>query len=71
MAVTNGITVQVPIVIEMTQEQAEEYAGGSGVALTAGAMSDDIRRHVLTGVQDSAAFGEGNGGRGASVRIKR
>jgi hypothetical protein len=66
--------IQIPLVIEMTDEQVADYAREYGLSLPVRAKDivDDVRSYVLTAVQDSPAFGEiGNGTRAAEVSIKR
>lgn len=72
--------IQIPIVIDLTDSQVEQYADDYGLPrnsagkVMAKDMVDDVRRYVLTAIQDSAAFGEvgdGKGTRGADVSIKR
>ncbi len=71
--------IQVPLVIEMTDEQVRQYADEFGLPAKGGRLYarevvEDVQRYVLTCVQDSAAFGEtgdGNDTRGAGVSIKR
>lgn len=65
--------IQIPIVIEMTDEQVEAYADDFGLPrngagkVMAKDIVDDIRSYVLTEIQGSAAFGEGC----ADVSIKQ
>jgi hypothetical protein len=73
--------IAIPLVIEMTDEQVEQYAAEYGLPLPvsdgkvrARDVVDDVRSYVLTCIQDSTAFGEtgvGDGTRGADVAIKR
>lgn len=71
--------IQIPIVVDMTDEQVQAYALEYGLPKDGGKLMtrevvDDVRSHVLTLVQDCAAFGEigdGKGTRGADVSIKR
>jgi hypothetical protein len=64
--------IQVPLVIEMTDEQVKEYAGFAGLPhhggpLRAKDVVDDVREHVLASVQaldDLCSVG-------ADVSIKR
>jgi len=73
--------IQVPLVVEMTDEQVAQYAAERGLAAEgksglprARDVVKDVQSYVLTLVQDSAEFGEtgdGNGTRGADVSIKR
>lgn len=69
--------IQVPLVIEMTDEQVRQYANEYGLPAQGGRLYarevvEDVQRYVLSCIQDSAAFGEtGNGTRGADVSIKR
>jgi hypothetical protein len=71
--------IAIPLVIDMTDEQVEQYAAEYGLPASNGKVRardvvDDVRSYVLTCVQDSAAFGEtgtGDGTRGADVTIKR
>jgi hypothetical protein len=73
------IKIQIPIVIEMSDQQVEDYAREYGLPRQGGELRakevvDDVRTYVLTAVQDSAAFGEtgdGKGTRGAEVSIRR
>lgn len=70
--------IQVPLVIEMTDEQVRQYAGEYGLPAQGGKLYareivEKVQGYVLTCVQDSAAFretGDGTGTRGASVSIK-
>ena len=60
--------IQVPLVIEMTDEQVKQYAAEYGLPAQGGQLYarevvQNIRSYVLACVQDSAAFG--------SVSIKR
>lgn len=74
-----AITVVVPVRIEMTDKQVEQYALTYGLPVTNGRVHakdivDDVRSYVLTQVQESPAFcetGAGDGTRGADVTIKR
>lgn len=69
--------IPVPLVIEMTDEQVEQYADEYGLPRTDGRVYarhvvEDVRSQVLTLIRDSEAFGEtGDGTRGADVTIKR
>lgn len=71
--------IQVPIVIEMTEQQVQQYANEYGLPAAGGKLYarevvEHVQSYVLTRIQDSAAFGEsgdGNGTRGAEVTIKR
>lgn len=71
--------IQIPLVIEMTDEQVAEYAAEQGLPhhtgpLRAKDIMEDVQAYVLTAIQDSAAFGEtgdGRGTRAADVSIKR
>jgi hypothetical protein len=71
--------IPVTLVIDMTDQQVEQYAAEYGLPAKGGRLYarevvEDVRRYVLTQVQDSAAFGEagdGTGARGAAVSIKR
>jgi hypothetical protein len=71
--------IQVHLVIEMTDEQVNQYAGEYGLPsqgdrLYAREVVENVQSRVLSCVQDCAAFGEtgdGNGTRGATVSIKR
>jgi hypothetical protein len=71
--------IQVPLVIDMTDEQVKQYADEYGLPAQGGKLYarevvENVRSYVLTCIQDSAAFGEtgdGNGTRGAAVSIKR
>lgn len=71
--------IQIPLVIEMTDEQVKNYADEYGLSrdgekLMAKTVVEDVCSYVLTCIQDSAAFGEigdGAGTRGATVSIKR
>ena len=68
--------IAVTLVIEMTDEQVAAYADEYGLPRKGGKLMakevvEDVRSYVLTGIQDSAAFGEaGDGTRGADVSIK-
>jgi hypothetical protein len=66
-----AIRIQVPLVIEMTDEQVKDFAdmrGWAGVGKpTAREITQDVRSYVLTAIQESAAFGDD----GAEVSIKR
>ena len=67
--------IQIPLVIEMTDEQVAAYAAEYGLSLPVRAKDivDDVRSYVLTAIQDSPAFGEigdGDGTRSADVSIK-
>jgi hypothetical protein len=74
---TDGIRIPITLVVEMTGGQVRSYAEEYGLprkggSLTAKEIVDDVRSYVLTGVQESPAFGESYGGaRGADVSIKR
>lgn len=66
-----GIRIQVPLVIEMTAEQAQAYADEYGLGDGSGKVRareivEDVQSYVLTCIQDSAAFGDG----AATVTIK-
>lgn len=69
--------IQVPLVVEMTDEQVSQYAAERGLEAEGGhprarVVVADVQSYVLAMVQDSASFGEdGNGTRGADVSIKR
>ena len=71
--------IAVTLVIDMTDEQVQQYADEYGLPAKGGRLYtrevvEDVQRYVLTSVQDSPAFGEtgdGNGTRGATVDIKR
>ena len=72
--------IPITLVIEMTDQQAEDYADEYGLPrnergkVMAKDVIEDVRSYVLTTVQESAAFGEtgdGNGTRAADVSIKR
>ena len=65
--------IPITLVIEMTEQQVENYAdeyglprNGAGTVM-AKDIVDDVRSYVLTEIQGSAAFGEGC----ADVSIKR
>ena len=64
--------IPVTLVIEMTDEQAEQYAGDYGLEragngrVMAKTIVEDVRSYVLCAVQNSPAFLEG-----ADVSIKR
>jgi hypothetical protein len=63
------VRIQVPIVIEMTDEQVKQYAAEHGLPADGGRLYAkevvaDVQSYVLTCIQDSAAFG-------AEVTIKR
>ena len=61
--------IAITLVIEMSDQQVKDYADAYGLPLPIRAKDivDDVRRQVLTGIQDSTAFGDG----GADVSIKR
>jgi hypothetical protein len=71
--------IAVTLVIDMTDEQVQQYADEYGLPAKGGRLYareavEDVQRYVLTCIQDSAAFGEagdGNGTRGAAVSIER
>jgi hypothetical protein len=73
------VRIQVPIVIEMTEQQVQQYANKYGLPAAGGKLYarevvENVRSDVLTSIQGSPAFGEigdGNGTRGAEVTIKR
>lgn len=63
--------IQVPVVVEMTDEQVAMYAAGYGLPRSGGRLYarevvEDVQAHVLNLVQESAAFA----GDGATVSIK-
>jgi len=70
--------IQIPLVVEMTDDQVRNYANEYGLPRKGGRLMakeivEDVRSYVLTCVQDSAAFGEiglGDGTRGAFVSIR-
>jgi hypothetical protein len=67
-----GIRVQVPLVIEMTAEQAQAYADEYSLSdgknpVRARVIVEDVQSYVLTWIQDSAAFGAS----AATVTLKR
>lgn len=69
--------IQIPIVIEMTDDQVETYAdkyalprNGAGKVM-AKDIVEEVRSYVLTLVQECAPFGVTQGTRGADVSIKR
>lgn len=69
--------IQVPLVIEMTDEQVKQYASEFGLPAQGGTLYarevvEHVRGRVLASVQDSVAFGEtGDGTRRAGISIKR
>jgi hypothetical protein len=71
--------IQVPLVIDMTDEQVSRYAAEYGLPegggkLRARDVVEHVQRRALTCVQDSEAFGEtgdGHGTRSADVNLKR
>ena len=69
--------IQVPLVIDMTDEQVKQYADEYGLPALGGKLYAreivaNVQSYVLTCIQDSVAFGEtGDGTRGAAVSIKR
>jgi hypothetical protein len=50
--------IQIPLVIEMTDEQVKVYAGENGlpVPVRAKDVIENVRSYVLTSVQDSYSF---------------
>lgn len=67
--------IQIPLVIEMSDAQVRQYAVEYGLPhhdgpLRAKDIVEDVQAYVLTAIQDSAAFGECAGIRGADVSIK-
>jgi len=71
-----AIRIQVPLVIDLDDEQEAAYAREYGLPRKGGKLMAreivaDVQSYVLTAIQDSAAFGETGGQRGASVTLKR
>jgi hypothetical protein len=69
------IRVQVPLVIEMSAEQVAHYAAANGLPHEGGTLRarhivDGVRGCVLAALQDSPAFEEIDGIRGADVSIR-
>jgi hypothetical protein len=70
--------IPVTLIIDMTDAQVQDYAEVQGIPLANGGkpyakdIVEDVRRYVLTAVQDSPAFGQtGLGARAATVTIKQ
>lgn len=72
------IRIQVPLVVDMTAEQADAYARQilpRGPQVMARQIVEAVQSCVLAAVQDLPSFGEipfdGTGRRGATVTLKR
>ena len=64
--------IAVTVVIEMTDQQVAGYADVNGLPEPTRAKDvvEDVRAYVLTRIQDSDAFGDQGGYRGADVSLK-
>lgn len=68
--------IQVPLVIEMSDEQVQQYANEYGLPAQGGRLYarevvEDVQSLVLTLIQDSATFGDDGNGARATVSIRR
>lgn len=64
MPSTEGKRIQIPIVVEMTAEQAKAWARANGIAtrpdgsVVTKDLVDDVRNYALVGLQHRTALGD-------------